>query len=355
MFKDGKVEVWVGTQNGETSIAAASEASGVPLESAYVHKMHAGGGFGRRGPHQEYTTQAVKIAQSMPGTPVSLQWSREEDIQQGRYRPVALVKLRGGLDAQGNWVAWHVRQADQSILITVRPTDIKNGIDPVNVRCFQDNPYAVPNFTNEYAMRNTHVPPGFWRAVAHTNNPFFPRMLHRRARARRRQGSVSVPASAAAAEAEGSRRAGRGGEGGRVGHARAQGRAPRHRGGRFLRELHRRGGGDLGQGRHTRSTSSAWSSRSTPGYVVHRDAVKAQIEGGVLWGLGSAMHEEITLKDGRVMQNNFSDYPLLRLAEAPGKIECIIMPTGGFWGGVGEPPIGGVVPGSMQCDLRGDG
>ncbi|PWT74144.1 MAG: aldehyde dehydrogenase, partial [Proteobacteria bacterium] len=168
-----RVEVWVGTQNGETSIAAASEASNVPLENVYVHKMHAGGGFGRRGPHQEYTKQAVWIAQTMPGTPVRLQWSREEDIQQGRYRPVALVKLRGALDAHGNWIGWHVRQADQSILITVRPTDIKNGIDPVNVRCFQDNPYAVPNFTNEYAMRNPHVPPGFWRAVAHTNNPVF--------------------------------------------------------------------------------------------------------------------------------------------------------------------------------------
>ena len=72
--------------------------------------------------------------------------------------------------------------------------------------------------------------------------------------------------------------------------------------------------------------------------------MKAQIEGGVLWGLGSAMHEEITIKDGRVVQSNFSDYPLLRLAETPGKIECIIMPTGGFWGGVGEPPIGAVVP-----------
>ena len=86
---------------------------------------------------------------------------------------MALVKLRAGLDKDGNWSAWQVRQADQSIFITVRPADIKNGIDPVNVRCFQDNPYAVPNFTDEYAMRNPHVPPGFWRAVAHTHNPFF--------------------------------------------------------------------------------------------------------------------------------------------------------------------------------------
>ena len=343
LFKDGKVEVWVGTQNGETSIAAASEASGVPLESAYVHKMHAGGGFGRRGPHQEYTKQAVQIAQSMPGTPVSLQWSREEDIQQGRYRPVALVKLRGGLDAQGNWIAWHVRQADQSILITVRPTDIKNGIDPVNVRVFQDNPYAVPNFTNEYAMRNTHVPPGFWRAVAHTNNPvfrecFIDELAHaagkdpyqfRRPLLQQKQKDLGVLDAVAKAVGWGTP-------------------APKgvHRGiavvdsyGSYTAaavEISVKDGTEIDVKRVIVAIDS--------GYVVHRDAVKAQIEGGVLWGLGSAMHEEITLKNGRVIQSNFSDYPLLRLAEAPEKIECIIMPTGGFWGGVGEPPIGGVVP-----------
>ena len=343
LFKDGKVEVWVGTQNGETSIAAAAEASGVPLESAYVHKMHAGGGFGRRGPHQEYTKQAVQIAQSMPGTPVSLQWSREEDIQQGRYRPVALVKLRGGLDAQGNWLAWHVRQADQSILITVRPTDIKNGIDPVNVRCFQDNPYAVPNFTNEYAMRNTHVPPGFWRAVAHTNNPFFrecfiDELAHaagrdpyqfRRPLLQQKPKDLGVLDAVAKAVAWGTPAA----------NGVHRGIAVVDSYGSYTAaavEISVKDGTQIEVKRVVVAIDS--------GYVVHRDAVKAQIEGGVLWGLGSAMHEEITLKDGRVTQSNFSDYALLRLAEAPGRIECIIMPSGGFWGGVGEPPIGGVVP-----------
>ena len=173
LYTDDRLEVWVGTQNGEATIAAASEAAAIPLENVIVHKMHAGGGFGRRGPHQEYTKQAVKIAQSMPGTPVRLQWSREEDMRQGRYRPVSLVKLRAALDKDGNWTAWQVRQADQSIIVTVRPAMIKDGVDPINTRCFVDNPYKVANFTNEYAMRNPHVPPGFWRAVAHTHNPFF--------------------------------------------------------------------------------------------------------------------------------------------------------------------------------------
>jgi isoquinoline 1-oxidoreductase subunit beta len=343
LVSDAGVEVWVGTQNGETTIAAASEAAGVPLEKVLVHKMHAGGAFGRRGPHQEYTKQAVWIAQTMPGTPVRLQWSREEDMQQGRYRPVALVKQRAGLDAQGNWIAWHVRQADQSILITVRPTDIKDGVDPVNVRCFQDNPYAVPNFTDEYAMRNTHVPPGFWRAVAHTNNPvfrecFIDELAHaagkdpyefRRPLLQQKQKDLGVLDAVAKAVGWGTPPA----------KGIFRGIAVVDSYGSYTAaavELSVKDGTALDVKRVIVAVDS--------GYVVHHDAVKAQIEGGILWGLGSAMHEEITIADGRVAQSNFADYPLLRLAEAPGKIEAIIMPTGGFWGGMGEPPIGAVVP-----------
>ena len=343
LVSDAGVEVWVGTQNGETTIAAASEAAGVPLEKVIVHKMHAGGAFGRRGPHQEYTKQAVWIAQTMPGTPVRLQWSREEDIQQGRYRPVALVKQKAGLDAQGNWIAWHVRQADQSILITVRPTDIKDGVDPVNVRCFQDNPYAVPNFTDEYAMRNTHVPPGFWRAVAHTNNPvfrecFIDELAHaagkdpyefRRPLLQQKQKDLGVLDAVAKAVGWGTPPA----------KGVFRGIAVVDSYGSYTAaavELSVKDGTALDVKRVIVAVDS--------GYVVHHDAVKAQIEGGILWGLGSAMHEEITIADGRVAQSNFADYPLLRLAEAPDKIEAIIMPTGGFWGGIGEPPIGAVVP-----------
>ena len=342
LVTDDRVEVWVGTQNGEATIAAASETAGIPLENAYVHKMHAGGGFGRRGPHQEYTKQAVKIAQTMRGTPVRLQWSREEDMRQGRYRPVALVKLRAGLDKDGNWTAWHVRQADQSIIITVRPAMIKDGIDPINTRCFQDNPYAVPNFTNEYAMRNTHVPPGFWRAVAHTNNPFF------------RECFIDELALAAGKDPYQFRRPllqGKKDLGVLDAVAKAAGwdkptSKGVHRGiavvdsyGSFTAavvELSVEGGNVIDVKRVIVAIDS--------GYVVHPDAVKAQMQGAVIWGLSSVMHEEITIENGRVMQSNFADYPVLRLAETPPRIETIIMPTGGFWGGVGEPPIGAVIP-----------
>ena len=341
-MKDDRLDVWVGTQNGEATIAAASETAGIPLENVYVHKMHAGGGFGRRGPHQEYTKQAVKIAMAMPGTPVRLQWSREEDMRQGRYRPVGIIKLRAALDAQGNWIGWQARQADQSIIVTVRPAMIKDGVDPINTRCFADNPYAVPSFVNEYAMRNTHVPPGFWRAVAHTNNPLAREcFIDELAQAAGKdpyqfrrpllQGKKDLGVLDAVAKAANWERKPRSGI---------------HRGiavvdsyGSFTAavvEIAVKDGNAIDVQRVIVALDC--------GYVCHRDAVIAQIEGGVIWGLSSAMHEEITIENGRVVQTNFSDYPVLRLAEVPPRIEAILVPTGGFWGGVGEPPIGAVIP-----------
>jgi isoquinoline 1-oxidoreductase beta subunit len=263
-------------------------------------------------------------------------------MRQGRYRPVALVKLRAGLDKDGNWTAWHVRQADQSIIITVRPAMIKDGVDPINTRCFQDNPYAVANFTNEYAMRNTHVPPGFWRAVAHTNNPFarecfidelalaagkdpyqFRRPLL--------QGKKDLGVLDAVAKAAGWDRP--------VSKGVHRGIAVVDSYGSFTAavvELSVESGNVIDVKRVIVAIDC--------GHVVHPDAVKAQMEGGIVWGLSAVMHEEITVEKGRVVQSNFADYPVLRLAETPPKIETIIMPTGGFWGGVGEPPIGAVIP-----------
>src|SRR5258706_960373 len=323
---DDKVEVWVGTQNGEATIAAASEAAGIPLENVIVHKMHAGGGFGRRGPHQEYTKQAVWIAQKMPGTPVSLQWSREEDMKQGRYRPVALVKPRARLDKDGNWNAWHVRQADQSIFITVRPADIKNGVDPVNVRCFQDNPYAVSNFTDEYAMRNPHLPPSFLRSVAHTHNPFF------------RECFIDELVQATGKDPAGFRRPLLKGKKD-LGVLEAVVKAaawdkPAPKG------IHRGIAVVDSYGSFSAAVVEIVVTDGTVievkrvvvaldcGYVVHPDAVIAQMESGVIWGLSSSMHEEITIKDGRVVQGNFSDYRVLRLSETP-KIESVLLPTAG--------------------------
>ncbi len=164
-FKDdGTLDVWTSTQNAEASIATAAETSGLPLEKVEVHKALLGGGFGRRGAPQDYVKQAVIIAKQFPGKPVKMIWSREEDMQHGFYRPASLVRMKAGLDAQGNLVAFHSVVACPSILALLRPEAIKNGVDFSAVRTLSDAPYTVPNVQCDYAMRNGHVPVGFWRA-----------------------------------------------------------------------------------------------------------------------------------------------------------------------------------------------
>lgn len=342
LIKDDTVEVWVGTQNGESAIAAASEASGVPLEKVIVHKMHAGGGFGRRGLYNEYVKQAIRIAQTMPGTLVRVQWSREEDMQQGRYRPVALVKFKAGLDAENRWIAWNIRQSEQSFAVAGLPQFIKNGIDQIGIRCLQDAPYDVPNIFHDYAMRNSHVPPGPWRAVAHTHNPFF------------RESFIDEIALAAGKDVYEFRRGLLGKKPKDLAVLDAVAKAigwgtPAAKG------IHRGIAVTDAYGSFTAAAVEISVADGIvidvkrvivaidSGYIVHRDAVVAQIESGVVWGLSHAMHEEITIKDGKVVQSNFGDYPVLKMSETP-KIESLVLPSGGFWGGVGEPPLAAVTP-----------
>ena len=125
-----RCEVWCPTQNGESAFAATVEASGLPNTKCDVHKIHLGGGFGRRG-MTDYVRQAVAIAKEMPGTPVKLIWSREEDMQHGRYHPVTQCRLVAGLDKDNNVNALHMRISGQSILAAVFPQNVRNGLDPV--------------------------------------------------------------------------------------------------------------------------------------------------------------------------------------------------------------------------------
>lgn len=352
LYTADKLDVWVGTQNGEASIAAAAEVSGLPLDKVYIHKMHAGGGFGRRGPHQDFTKQAVKIAKALPGIPVKLQWSREEDMRQGRYRPVSLVKLRGGLDKDGNWLGWQVKQSDQSIAATVYPQFVKDGVDQINTRVFRDNPYAVPHFTNEYVMRDLHVPPGFWRAVAHTNNPFY------------RECFIDELAHAAGKDPYAFRRPLLEGKKDQAVldavYKAIDWQKPVAKG------VYR---GLAVVDSYGSFTAAAVELMVSPdkvievkrvaiaidcGHVVHPDAVRAQIEGGVIWGLSALMFEDITIAQGAVVQGNFHDYPIARIAHAP-QIIPVLVPSGGFWGGVGEPPIGGVIPAMMNALFEATG
>src|ERR1700712_1106586 len=177
LYTSDKCEVWCGTQNGEAAFAAVLETSGLPADKCEVHKVMLGGGFGRRG-QTDYVRQAVAIAKQMPGTPIKLLWSREEDMQHGNYHPITQCKMTGGFDADNNLTALHMRVSGQSILFSLRPEALVSGMDlatfqglaPKGEAAFG---YSVPNLLIDHAMRNPHVPPGFWRGVNVNHNAIY--------------------------------------------------------------------------------------------------------------------------------------------------------------------------------------
>ena len=174
-----KAEVWVATQNLEASLAALSEASGIPLAQCEAHRHDLGGGFGRRGGTQDYVHQAVAIAKEFPDTPVKLIWSREEDQAHDFYRPISVCKMSAGIDEKGELVGLHVKSSGQSINAWLNPTGIQNGKDRRQLQGWWEEPgdaqlgYTVPNLLIEYVMRNTHVPVGPWRGVNTNQNGYY--------------------------------------------------------------------------------------------------------------------------------------------------------------------------------------
>src|SRR5207247_7755211 len=145
------VEIWVPTQNGEASLAAAAQAAGVPPRNVVVHKMMLGGGFGRRGAMQDFIPHAVLIAKEV-GRPVKTLWTREEDMRHDFYRPAAMARMTAGLDAAGLPIAWHVRMTGNSIRGTLMPAAITNGVDTHFQEGFLDDmAYDVPNYISDSA------------------------------------------------------------------------------------------------------------------------------------------------------------------------------------------------------------
>src|SRR5260370_35444303 len=169
------VEVWAPTQDGETALAIAADAAGVPPGKVVVHKMMLGGGFGRRGIFQDFVRQAVVIAREV-GPPVKLVWTREEDVRHDFYRPVAAARMTAGRDANGMPVAWKIRTAGQSIIAAVSPRVMQFGVHRNFLQgLLEDMPYDGPNYLVDFAMPNPHVPGAVCRSV----NPPQHAFLHR--------------------------------------------------------------------------------------------------------------------------------------------------------------------------------
>jgi isoquinoline 1-oxidoreductase subunit beta len=348
-----RCEVWSPTQNGEGSHAAASEASGLPLAKCEVFKTDPGGGFGRRGGAQDYVRQAVLIAKQIPGVPIKMVWSREEDMTHDFYRPISQCKLTAGLDASNNLVALHLRVSGQSINAFVNPVSVADGKDDRQLQGYTALPgdaqlgYTVPNLLIEYAMRNTHVPVGPWRGVnTNQNAVYLECFMDEIARAAgkdplefRRALMTERPKHLAVLNAV----ADKAGWGKPVPAGVHRGIAQFMGYGSYSAAAAEVSISDRGKVKVHRLVLGVDS-----GHIVNPALVEAQVEGSVAYGLGAALYQEITIKDGRVAETNFDSYEIMRLAEFP-KVETVIVPSGGFWGGIGEPTISVASPAVMNA------
>ena len=348
-----KCEVWTSTQNAETALAVAAAAAGLPPTKCEVYRVHLGGGFGRRASSHDYVQQAVLIAKQMPGTPVKLLWSREEDMTHGRYHPISHCKLEGGLDKDGNLVALHMRLSSQSIVANLLPQLLKDGMDPF---VFQGlNPsggegafgYTVPNLLIEYAMRNSHVPVGTWRGVNTNQNGVYMECF------------MDEVAKAAGKDPLEFRRA-------------LMSKHPKHLavlnaaaekgdwGKPLPAGVHRGIAQFMGYGSYSAATAEVSIDSKGKlkvhrmvlalncGHAVNPDQIAAQVEGSVAYGLTATLYGEMTVDKGRIQELNFDSYEIMRLAEMP-KVETVIVPTYDFWGGVGEPTICVVAPAVLNA------
>ncbi len=339
-----KLEIWSSTQNPEATLAVGAATAGVPQPNVKVHPVQLGGGLGRKSP-QDFTRQAVMIAKAMAGKPVKMLWTREEEIQHGLYRPASLMRFKAGLDASGKVDALHIRVSAPSILATLLKLPLPKGIDGQAVASFNDHPYDIPNTLVDYAQRNTNVPVGFWRSVGHSQNPygrecfidelaqaagkdpvaFRLAMLPNNEKSKRDRSILEAVTKAA-------------GWGSALPPGVFRGVAETE-----------------GYGSWTACVCEVSVNAKNevkihrvvigidPGYAVNPDNIVAQFQGSVVHGLTAIFWGENTIKEGRVEQSNFHDYRMMRLNEMP-KVEVVIAPTGGFWGGVGEPAQAPLAP-----------
>ena len=339
-----KLDVWSSTQNPEATLAVSAATAGVPPANVKVHPVQLGGGLGRKSP-QDFTRQAVMIAKAMPGKPVKMLWSREEEIQHGLYRPASLMRFKAGLDANGKVDALHIRVSAPSILATLLKLPLPKGVDGQAVACFNDHPYDIPNTLVDYAQRNTNVPVGFWRTVGHSQNPFGREcfidecaqaagkdpvafrldMLPNNEKSKRDRAILEAVTKAA-------------GWGSQLPAGVFRGVAETEGYGSWTACVCEVSVNARNEVKIHRVVIGI-----DPGYAVNPDNIVAQFQGSVVHGLTAIFWGENTIKEGRVEQSNFHDYRMMRLNEMP-KVEVVIAPTGGFWGGVGEPAQAPLAP-----------
>jgi isoquinoline 1-oxidoreductase beta subunit len=339
-------EIWAGDQFQTVDQMNAAKTAGLDPQAVSIHTLYAGGSFGRRANlGSDYIVEAVSIAKAYgaDGTPIKLQWTREDDIRGGLYRPMYFHKLDAGLDAQGNITGWHHVIVGQSIMAdSLFAAMIKDGIDPTSVEGAANLAYDIPNISVELATTKTGVPVLWWRVVGSSHTTFAVESF------------IDAAASAAGQDPLAFRR-------------KLLEKHPRMK---AVLELAAEKAGwsnplPKGKGRgiavaeafKTYVAQVAEVTVDESGHVtvdrvvcavdcgtpINPDVITAQMEGGIGFGIGAALYGEITLKDGRVEQENFNGYRVLRMNEMP-KVEVHIVPSTEPPTGVGEPGVAPVGP-----------
>ena len=326
-----RCDVWVPTQGQTASQQAAIAASGLPAAAVHIHTTFLGGGFGRRG-EADFVTDAVETSKAV-GKPVKVVWTREDDMQHDFYRPVTYVRMWGAVDASGKPVAFMQRLVQQSLMKRIGGLP-PNGVDFISVDGSASLPYDIPNIRVEYTETDPGIPFGFWRSVGASVNGFVVEAF------------VDELAAAAGEDPFEFRRT-------------RLSKHPRHKAvlelvaeksgwGKPLPPGRARGialmeafGSIVGQVAEVSVTNGnvrvhkVWCAVDC-GWVIHPDTIKAQMEGGTVYGLTAALKGEITIQNGRVVQRHFNDYQMMRHNDTP-EVETHIVASAETPGGIGEP------------------
>jgi isoquinoline 1-oxidoreductase beta subunit len=339
-------DLWAGSQAPTIDQQVVARVVGVPASKVRVHTLLAGGSFGRRAtPNGDVAGEAAAVAKAIGGDrPVKLVWTREDDVQGGRYRPLYVHRLRAGLDAQGNVVAWEHRIIGQSILkgTPFESAMVKNGIDATSVEGAANLPYAVPNIAVDLHTTDVGVPVLWWRSVgsthtAYSTETFLDELAHAAGRdplEMRRALLTKHPRHLAtlnlAADKAGWDQPPPGG--------RARGIAVHESFNSVVAQVAEVSLRPDGLPKVERVVCAV-----DCGTAINPDVVRAQMEGGVGYGLAAALWSDLTLVRGRVQQKNFDAYRPLRIAEMPA-VEVHIVPSGAAPTGVGEPGVPPIAP-----------
>jgi isoquinoline 1-oxidoreductase beta subunit len=364
LYTPDRCEVWTGTQDGERAFKTVVEASGLPPEKCDVHKVMLGGGFGRR-TASDYVRQAVLIAKQMPGTAVKLLWSREEDMTQGRYHPVTQCKLIGAFDAENNLTGLQMRISGQSVLAGTAPELLKDGMDPFTFQGVASSGeafanigparlgYAIPNLLIDHSMRNPHIPPGVWRGVNGNQNGiylecFMDELAHSAGQdplAFRRKLMANHPKHLAVLNAV----ADRVGWSTPLANGVFRGIAQQMGLGSYVAAA-----AEISVADNNRIKVHRIVAAIDPGTAVNPAQIERQVAGSFVFGLSGLFYGGCTVMDGRIEQTNFDSYNSMRIREMP-NVEVIVMPSGGFWGGVGEPTIAVAAPAVLNAYFTATG